>query len=107
MRVMGDYIEAGKILEYLDAMISALSYPLSVAGEEAKAYVEGFKEAWSVVERFPTADVAPVVHGRWVPFHSHAAGDIWYCSACEVGFAARLEYCPHCGARMDLEGTDG
>ena len=50
MRVMGDYIEAGKILEYLDAMISALSYPLSVAGEEAKAYVEGFKEARSVVE---------------------------------------------------------
>lgn len=51
----------------------------------------------------PAADVAPVVHGSWVPFHSQAAGNIWYCSACEIGFAARMKYCPNCGARMDLE----
>ena len=58
---MAVYIEVGEILEYLDVMISALSYPLSELGEEAKAYIEGFKEARSVVERFPTVDVAPVV----------------------------------------------
>ncbi len=51
----------------------------------------------------PAADVAPVTHGRWVPFHSQAAGNIWYCSACEIGFAARMKYCPNCGAKMDLE----
>ena len=51
----------------------------------------------------PAADAAPVVHGSWVPFHSQAAGNIWYCSACEIGFAARMKYCPNCGARMDLE----
>ena len=49
----------------------------------------------------PAADVAPVVHGRWVPFHSEAAGDIQYCSACEIGFDAKTDYCPHCGAKMD------
>lgn len=42
-----------------------------------------------------------VVHGRWVPFHSEAAGDIQYCSACEIGFDAKTDYCPHCGAKMD------
>lgn len=47
------------------------------------------------------ADAEPVVHGSWVPFHSQAAGNIWYCSACEIGFAARMKYCPNCGARMD------
>lgn len=26
------------------------------------------------------------VLGRWVPFHSEAAGDIQHCSACEIGF---------------------
>lgn len=41
------------------------------------------------------------VHGRWVPFHSEVAGDIQYCSACEIGFAAKTDYCPHCGAKMD------
>lgn len=54
----------------------------------------------------PAADAAPVVHGSWVPFHSQAAGDIQYCSACEIGFAARMKYCPNCGAKMDLEVTD-
>ena len=53
------------------------------------------------VECFQTADVATVVHGRWMPFHSEAAGDIQYCSACEIGFAAKTDYCPNCGAKMD------
>lgn len=34
------------------------------------------------VECFQIADVAPVRHGRWIPFHSEAAGDIQYCSIC-------------------------
>lgn len=38
-------------------------------------------------------------HGQWMPFHSEAAGDIQYCSACEIGFAAKTDYCPHCGAK--------
>lgn len=54
-----------------------------------------------LIKQIPTVDAAPVVHGSWVPFHSQAAGDIWYCSACEIGFAARVKYCPNCGARMD------
>lgn len=49
----------------------------------------------------PAADVAPVVHGQWIPFHSDVAGDIQYCSACEIGFGAKMDYCPHCGAKMD------
>lgn len=40
-------------------------------------------------------------HGRWVPFHSEVAGDIQYCSVCEIGFAAKTDYCPHCGAKME------
>lgn len=52
----------------------------------------------------PAADVAPVVHGRWV----HLGGDEWCCSAC--GFVISTEgswekptkkYCEDCGAKMD------
>ena len=56
-----------------------------------------------IIRSAPTADVEPVAHGLWVPFHSQAAGNIWYCSACKIGFAARMKYCPNCGAKMDLE----
>lgn len=58
------------------------------------------------IEKIPAADVAPVVHGKWMPFHSEAAGDIQYCSACEIGFDAKTDYCPHCGAKMDGDDTE-
>ena len=94
-------------MEYLDAIIRVLSYSLGVAGEEAIAYVGGFKEARSIVERFPTADVAPVVHGRWI----NKSGGFWEAADCSncgerhltVGISPN--YCPSCGARMDLEET--
>ena len=53
------------------------------------------------INSIPAADVVPVVHGRWIPFHSKISGDIQYCSACEIGFVAKSDYCPHCGAKMD------
>lgn len=58
--------------------------------------------------RQPAAYVVEVVHAKWIPFHSEAAGDIQYCSACDIGFDARMDYCPHCGARMDgwMEDAD-
>lgn len=42
-----------------------------------------------------------VVHARWIPFHSEVAGDIQYCSACDIGNLAKSDFCPHCGAMMD------
>lgn len=64
-------------------------------------------DAKRVLVGMPPADVAPVVHGRWMPFHSEAAGDIQYCSACEIGFDAKTAYCPHCGAKMDIKDGGG
>lgn len=59
----------------------------------------------SIIQRdlltMPAADVAPVVHARWIPFHSETAGDIQYCSNCEIDNAAKSDFCPHCGAKMD------
>ena len=55
----------------------------------------------------PTVDAVPVVHVKWVPFHSQAAGDIQYCSACEVGFCGKTDYCPNCGAKMDGGAKNG
>lgn len=66
------------------------------------------ERAYAEIREMPAADVAEVVHAKWIPFHSEAAGDIQYCSACDIGFDARMDYCPHCGARMDgwMEDAD-
>ena len=86
--------------EYIDR--EALAKAMTIAAVNAKDRdCRIWVKAICVLLDMPTADVAPVVHGRWVPYHSEAAGDIQYCTACEIGFDAKMDYCPHCGAKMD------
>ncbi len=54
----------------------------------------------------PIADVAPVVHGRWIEDGSL----IITCSECKRGYnliAKYTHYCPNCGALMDGGKDDG
>ena len=58
-----------------------------------------------LIKQFPTADVAPVVHGRWIEDWS----GIITCSECKRGYnliAKFTNYCPNCGAKMDGGGTE-
>lgn len=34
------------------------------------------ERAYAEIRELPAADVAEVVHAKWIPFHSEAAGDI-------------------------------
>ena len=58
------------------------------------------------LQAVPAADVAPVVHGRWIDCEN----DKWECSECgrTMWFSPRLDvkpsdyrFCPNCGAKMD------
>lgn len=59
-----------------------------------------------IIRSAPVVDAEPVVHGRWI---SDGDGYHWTynCSICawEDGypFNERHNFCPHCGAKMDLE----
>ena len=55
-------------------------------------------------ERFPTADVVPVVHGEWIPIVSYYHGrpdGRYYCSVCHRVETMKGIYCRLCGALMD------
>lgn len=63
------------------------------------------------LDRVPAADVAPVVHGCWIEYTKVIIPEpynkweqAWKCSECgfDDGFVA-YNFCPNCGARMDLE----
>lgn len=60
-----------------------------------------FEKAAQMLEQLPAADVAPVVHGRWVD----AGRGIKACSNCNHGIKEHMayanHYCPNCGAKMD------
>jgi ribosomal protein L37AE/L43A len=51
----------------------------------------------------PSADVAPVRHGRWLTTYRYGF-PIWECSECgtQTG-TANFPYCYDCGAKMDGE----
>ena len=57
----------------------------------------------TAIRRLPSADVAPVRHGRW------EKNDDYTCSLCGyrmvIGDGA-YNYCPNCGARMDGESDE-
>lgn len=59
-----------------------------------------------IMSDIPAADVAPVVHGRWLLRHE-GAGHYWECSACQenpcIYVTKNTKFCPNCGAKMDLE----
>ena len=50
----------------------------------------------------PAADVAPVVHGRWVCVDTDTE-QFFLCNRCKKKEFWESNYCPECGARMDLE----
>ena len=54
-----------------------------------------------------TADVVPVRHGRWIKKEKYTFGIMYDCSLCEnriLDNGHPWNYCPNCGAKMDLEG---
>lgn len=70
--------------------------------------VQGFPWQFQMLVRLPSADVAPVVHGRWLPIVSY--NNTYKCSECGrllvditdglKMVAKHYPYC-HCGAKMD------
>lgn len=60
------------------------------------------------IKALPAADVAPVVHGRWL-----CADDFVICLQCEaemnqknsLGMDNFKNFCPNCGAKMDGDGN--
>ena len=71
-------------------------------------YCAGWNGLIRLLEKAPTVDAVPVVHGRW---QYNTDFYVWCCSECGenphkgtgvVTTAEKLPaYCPNCGAKMD------
>ena len=93
--------------EYIDKEI-ALSLVQPDAPEDetgAVTIATAKKLVRSIIYRTPTADVAPVVHGKWISKNHHGYEWVFICSNCGYidgyPFNDRSNYCPNCGAKMD------
>lgn len=80
------------------------------AAEDAvgEAHLKGLNPLWELRD-VPSADVVPVVHGKWIRPHWKGSDYCCDCSECD-GEAMHREYqwnkkgiypiCPNCGAKM-------
>lgn len=74
------------------------SIAIAIVSDSADMYPFEKNEAIRRIEDSTPADVAPVVHGRWEPYHKN----LGKCSECGEVAQIRSNYCPDCGAKMDL-----
>ena len=58
------------------------------------------EDAADCIRYMDTADVAPVVHGRWLCVDTDTER-FFLCNRCKKKEFLESNYCPWCGARMD------
>lgn len=94
---MAEYIDREALLAHLRECkeTSVGSCPTFAVIAAVQAYVGGM----------PAADVAPVVHGKWIE-HDDFLGRTVECSECHSETMGDTPYCPACGAKMDGKGED-
>lgn len=97
---MDKYINAEHLIEKFN----------SIHPDSQLMYATAFAE---FVKDVPAADVAPVVHARWILVKRLADGGICECSNCREqscfnSFNRHTSYkfCYQCGAKMDLEESE-
>lgn len=101
---MAEYIER-------EALLARLKFKIESDTTRNHAKYRGLESAQAQVRKAPAADVAPVVHSKWmemVEYHEDGFGewcqDIYYnCLNCDYATVVNTNYCPNCGAKMDLE----
>lgn len=80
--------------------------------EKAKRllHIEYAYAAEQLLDEIPAADVAPVVHGRWIEKSAPARKIYFECSQCGAQenkhTAIKGYYCWRCGAKMDGGDSD-
>ena len=100
---MDEYIEREKTVELLRSLGNR-EY------RREKGTIQDAIKMISYPEYTPAADVAPVVHGRWMPSRYEDCSEQFRrvkCSQCDQEAYAMAfyvvdgHYCPNCGAKMD------
>ena len=91
LKVQELFVNANEFADHLERMVSTAHHSLADGLLVAAAFARDFK----------TAETLVVTHGRWLGMLSWKYG--WQCSVCGKMVEGRENYCPACGARMDLE----
>lgn len=115
---MIDYIKREDAMELINKCVSHTS-PKAEAMDFRHGEMNGLNWAYDIIEAMPSADAAPVRHGKWNAHGEQVTmydikgnlswGNWFVCTDCGFattaieGHITQYKYCPACGARMDGE----
>lgn len=78
--------------------VNAIPESATVISVDGRLFV-----AWSAIVDAPIVDAVEVVHAKWEKIKFHNESTAYRCTACKSTWIWNTRYCPHCGAKMDLE----
>lgn len=89
--------------EYIDRVALFAEFDRLGLGEHSiveKVFSIGVR---TIIAGMPAADVAPVVHGRWVTHYRSGTpvAEGYVSTCCDMWNNRKSDYCPNCGAKMD------
>lgn len=102
---MAEYITREAAIAYIRERSEEWQKAFEELGGESGIYADAYNDLAEDFYRIPTADVAPVVHARWID----DGRGIIICPECKRGYnlhAKYTHYCPNCGAKMDGGDSD-
>lgn len=104
-----EYIRKAEAIEAVDfgiTLASAINLETGEWSELFKRENDELREAIERIQKIESADVAPVVHGEWLPTNDDNKKR---CNKCDTIVLIAMyptgnaNYCPNCGAKMDGE----
>ena len=97
---MAEYIEREAVH---DLVRSLTKYALASPGKTRHRITVDADDVNFGVDKIPSADVAPVRHGRWLCVDTDTE-QFFLCNRCKKKEYWESNYCPYCGAKMGGDG---
>lgn len=105
---MDEYISRKAAIAYIREQSEECQKAFEELGGESGIYADAYNDLAEDFYSIPAADVAPVVHGRWVTHYRSGTpvAEGYVSTCCDMWNNRKSDYCPNCGAKMDGGDSD-
>ena len=102
-QTMTEYISRKASIAYIRERSEECQKAFEELGGESGIYADAYNDLAEDFHSIPAADVAPVVHGRWVTHYRSGTpvAEGYVSTCCDMWNKRKSPYCPNCGAKMD------
>ncbi len=100
---MDEHISRKAAIAYIREQSEECQKAFEELGGESGIYADAYNDLAEDFYSIPAADVAPVVHGRWVTHYRSGTtvAEGYVSTCCDMWNNRKSDYCPNCGAKMN------